>query len=59
MVLISIGQLIPWSIKIANDGYASKVGDDLEKKYRTYGLLLTVILHMIGWVGLGAFLLDP
>ncbi|CAG8508273.1 35704_t:CDS:2, partial [Racocetra persica] len=59
MVLIAIGQLIPWSIKIANDGYASKVGDDLEKNYRTYGLVLTVILHMIGWVGLGAILFDP
>ncbi|CAG8528196.1 11808_t:CDS:1, partial [Cetraspora pellucida] len=58
-VLIAIGQLIPWSIKIANDGYVSKVGDDLEKTYRIYGLSLTVILHMIGWIGLGAIILDP
>ncbi|CAG8637586.1 3244_t:CDS:2, partial [Paraglomus brasilianum] len=54
VVLIAIGQLTPWSVKVFNDGYAGGVTEDRNKFYLTLGMVTTPLLSLCGWIGLTA-----
>ncbi|CAG8589030.1 5765_t:CDS:2 [Ambispora gerdemannii] len=58
-ILMAIGQLTPWSLKIANDGYVIKVDDGLEGTYRAFGFTMTILLYIVGWLGLEMAFVDP
>ncbi|CAG8461307.1 9001_t:CDS:2 [Diversispora eburnea] len=57
MLLVALGQLTPWSLKIMNDGFVSLKYDDdngLWKSYKMAGIILTIPFSLVGWIGMTA-----
>ncbi|CAG8668989.1 3855_t:CDS:2 [Funneliformis caledonium] len=58
-MFMAFGQLTPWSLKLINDCYVTKIGDETESKYRLIGFAMTIILYLAGWIGFEIALLKP
>lgn len=58
MILVALGQLTPWSFKIMNDGFKGRETDTdnltLGNSYSIAGLIFTIPLSFVGWVGMTA-----
>ncbi|GBC08763.1 hypothetical protein RclHR1_08360009 [Rhizophagus clarus] len=58
MFLVALGQLTPWSFKIMNDGLKIEIDNQKNQKlgkfYIMAGLILTIPLSLVGWIGMTA-----